>query len=323
MARPQRGGSVPSLPNERERERERTDAMSTEKPLEGQIALVTGASRGIGKGIAVELATAGAKVYFTGRTTAEDPERPGTVGATEAEILDEGGLAVGMVCDHHVDSQVAAVFERIREDEGRLDLLVNNATAEMGSMVGKKFWELPLDIWDDVIGVGLRSHYVASWYAAPLMIERGRGLIVNVSSHGSREYLMGVSYGVGKAGVEKLTNDMAKEFTEHGVAVMSIWPGLCKSENRLVHAETQPDGRVTLFGLDLSYAETPHFPGRAVVALASDAEPMKRTGQAFWVADLAREYGFTDIDGTIPDAEKLHEQLKHGAPEFWREVLGV
>ena len=296
--------------------------MSTQKPLEGRVALVTGATRGIGKGIAIELAINGAKVYFTGRTTTEDPERPGTVGATEKEIGELGGQAVGIRCDHHVDQQTEAVFERIRSDAGRLDLLVNNATAEMGSMVGKKFWELPIEIWDDVIGVGLRSHYVASWHAVPLMIAQGQGLIVNVSSHGSREYLMGVSYGVGKAGVEKLTTDMAKELREHDVAVMSIWPGLCKSENRLVHAETHPDGRVTLFGLDLTYAETPHFPGRAVVALASDAEPMKRTGQAFWVADLAREYGFTDIDGTIPDAEKLHEQLKHGAPEFWREVLG-
>ena len=109
----------------------------------------------------------------------------------------------------------------------------------------------------------------------------------------------------------------------NGVAVISIWPGLVKSENRLVHAETQPDGRVTLFGLDLSYAETPHFPGRAVVALASDDNRMARTGHAFWVADLAREYGFTDIDGSIPDAEKLHEQLKRGAPEFWRDVIGT
>ena len=297
--------------------------MSQEKPLEGQVALVTGASRGIGKGIAIELATAGAKVYFTGRSTLEDPQRPGTIGATEAEIRQLGGQGVGLRCDHHVDAEVAEVFERVRKDDGRLDLLVNNATAELGSMVGKRFWELPLELWDDVIGVGLRAHYVASWHAAPMMIAEGRGLIVNVSSHGSREYLMGVTYGVGKAGVEKLTTDIAKEIQEHGVAVISIWPGLVKSENRLVHAETQPDGRVTLFGLDLSYAETPHFPGRAVVALASDDNPMARTGRAFWVADLAREYGFTDIDGNIPDAEKLHEQLKQGAPEFWRDVIGT
>jgi len=296
--------------------------VSPQQPLEGKIALVTGASRGIGKGIAMELAAAGARVYFTARSMEEDPERPGTVAATEEAIRAAGGQGVGIRCDHHVDSEVDAVFARIRADEERLDILVNNATAEMGAMVGKKFWQLPLSIWDDVIGVGLRSHYVASWHAAPLMIEQGQGLIVNVSSHGSREYLMGVSYGVGKAGVEKLTTDLAHELGEHGVAVTSIWPGLCKSENRLVHAETQPDGRVTLFGLDLSYAETPHFPGRGVVALASDPDPMKRTGQAFWVADLARDCGFTDIDGSIPDAEKLHEQLKQGAPEFWREVLG-
>lgn len=297
--------------------------MSQEKPLEGQVALVTGASRGIGKGIAIELATAGAKVYFTGRSTQEDPQRPGTVGATEAEIQQLGGQGVGVRCDHHVDAEVAEVFARIRKDDGRLDVLVNNATADLGSMVGKRFWELPLELWDDVIGVGLRSHYVASWHAAPMMISEGRGLIVNVSSHGSREYLMGVTYGVGKAGVEKLTTDIAKEIGEHGVAVISIWPGLVKSENRLVHAETQPDGRVTLFGLDLTYAETPHFPGRAVVALAADGDRMGRTGRAFWVADLAREYGFTDIDGSIPDAEKLHEQLKQGAPEFWRDVIGT
>ncbi|MEE3331874.1 MAG: SDR family NAD(P)-dependent oxidoreductase [Myxococcota bacterium] len=296
--------------------------MSEDKQLQGQVALVTGATRGIGKGIAVELAVSGAKVYFTGRTTTEDPQRPGTVERTEREIQQQGGQAVGLVCDHHADSEVAEVFERIRRDDGRLDLLVNNATAEMGSMVGKRFWELPVELWDDLIGVGLRSHYVASWHAAPLMIAQSKGLIVNVSSHGSREYLMGVSYGVGKAGVEKLTADTAKELREYGVAVISIWPGLVKSENRLVNAETLPDGRVMLFGLDLKYAETPHFPGRAVVALATDTDPMRRSGNAFWVADLARDYGFTDIDGTIPDAEKLHAQLKQGAPEFWSEVLG-
>jgi len=296
--------------------------VSQEKPLAGQVALVTGATRGIGKGIAIELATAGAKVYFTGRTTTEDPQRPGTIAATAKEIQLAGGESVGLRCDHHVDAEVAQVFERIRGDEGRLDVLVNNATAEMGAMVGKRFWELPLELWDDLIGVGLRSHYVASWYAAPLMVAQERGLIVNVSSHGSREYLMGVSYGVGKAGVEKLTTDIGKELRDHGVAVISIWPGLVKSENRLVNAETLPDGRVMLFGLDLSHAETPHFPGRAVVALAADEDRMSRSGQAFWVADLARDYGFTDIDGTIPDAEKLHAQLKQGAPDFWREVLG-
>jgi NAD(P)-dependent dehydrogenase (short-subunit alcohol dehydrogenase family) len=295
----------------------------TDRALSGAVALVTGASRGIGKGIAGELAAAGATVYFTARSTSEDPERPGTIGATADEIAQAGGRGIAIRCDHHVDAEVAEVFERIRKDEGRLDVLVNNATADMGSMVGKRSWELPFELWDDVIGVGLRSHYVASVHAARMMIPQRSGLIVNVSSHGSREYLMGVIYGVGKAGVEKLTTDLAQELQEYGVAVISIWPGLVKSENRLVHAERQPDGRLTLFGLDLSFAETPAFPGRAVVALASDEQRMQRTGRAFWVKDLALDYGFTDVDGTIPDAEKLHASLKQNAPDYWADVVGT
>ena len=296
--------------------------MGTGGPLQGAVVLVTGASRGIGKGIAVELGTAGATVYFTGRSTQEDPQRPGTLAATAEAIDEAGGRAVPLRCDHHVDAEVAEVFARIEKDEGRLDLLVNNATAELSAMIGRHFWELPIELWDDVIGVGLRSHYVASLHAARSMIVRRRGLIVNVSSHGSREYLMGVVYGVGKAGVEKLTADTARELRDFGVAVVSIWPGLVKSESRLVHAESQPDGRLLLFGLDLSQAETPHFPGRAVVALASDPQVMRRSGRAFWLADLARDYGFTDVDGRIPDAEALHAQLKQSAPAFWRQVLG-
>ncbi len=293
-----------------------------EGQLSGAVALVTGASRGIGKGIAIELGGAGAIVYFTGRSTTEDPKRPGTIGATAEEIRELGGNAIPIRCDHHQDAEVNEVFERIRKDAGRLDVLVNNATAEMGSMVGKRSWELPFELWDDVIGVGLRSHYVASVHAARMMIPERDGLIVNVSSHGSREYLMGVIYGVGKAGVEKLTTDMSRELKEYGVAMISIWPGLSKSENRLVLAERQPDGRLTLFGLDLAFAETPAVPGRAVVALAADEERMKRTGRAFWLADLARDYGFTDVDGTIPDAQKLHEQVKQNAPAYWRDVVG-
>lgn len=293
------------------------------RPLAGRVALVTGASRGIGKGIAIELATAGATVYFTARSITEDPGRPGTIGATADAIAEAGGRGIALRCDHHDDANVAEVFERIAKDEGRLDLLVNNATAELSAMIGRPFWELPFELWDEVIGVGLRSHYVASAHAARAMVPKRSGLIVNVSSHGSREYLMGVIYGVGKAGVEKLTSDTAKELRPYGVAVVSIWPGLVKSENRLVNAVREPDGRLTLFGLDLRYAETPHFPGRAVVALATDPDPLAKTGRAFWVADLAREYGFTDIDGTIPDAEKLHESLKQNAPDFWTDVLGT
>ena len=292
--------------------------------LSGKVALVTGATRGIGKGIALELAAAGATVYFTGRSTSEDPTRPGTIAATAAEIEAlGGGEGIGVRCDHHVDTDTEAVFQRIRDERGRLDVLVNNATTDLGAMVGKPSWELPLSLWDDVIGVGLRSYFVASMFAVPIMVPQGRGLIVNVSSHGSREYLMGVTYGVGKAGVEKLTADLAHETRGHGVDVISIWPGLVKSENRLVNAVREADGSLRLFGLDLRFAETPHFPGRAVVALANDEKANQKSGHHFWVADLAREYGFTDIDGSIPDAEKLHASLKDDAPPFWRDVLGT
>jgi NAD(P)-dependent dehydrogenase (short-subunit alcohol dehydrogenase family) len=297
--------------------------MAPERPLEGRIALVTGATRGIGKGIAIELANEGAIVYFTGRSTSEDPARPGTLAATASEIEDLGGRGIPVRCDHHVDTDTAAVFDRIRDEQGRLDLLVNNATTDLGAMVGQRSWEMPLSMWDEVIGVGLRSHFVASMHAVPMMIPQRRGLIVNVSSHGSREYLMGVTYGVGKAGLEKLTSDLAHETREHDIAVLSIWPGLVKSENRLVNAVREDDGRLTLFGLDLQFAETPHFPGRAVVALAADDKVMSKTGRSHWVADLAREYGFTDIDGSIPDAEKLHASLKEDAPAFWKDVLGT
>ena len=294
----------------------------SDKPLSGSVALVTGASRGIGKGIAVELGLAGATVYLTARSTVENPENPGTIGRTASEIEAAGGRAVAIQCDHHHDDQVEAVFERIRQEQGRLDILVNNATAEMGSMVGKRAWELPISLWDDLIGVGLRSYYVASVKAAPTMIEQGSGVIINVSSHGSREYLMGVVYGVGKAGVEKLNADLAKELEAYGVAVISMWPGLSKSENRLTRAVTHEDGRVTLHGLDLSYAETPAFPGRGAVALAADPDRLQKTGQAFWLADLAHEYGFTDVDGTVPDARKFQELLKESGPEYWKDVVG-
>ena len=298
--------------------------MSHAESLENRVALVTGASRGIGKGIAEELAAAGAKVYFTARSVVEDPDHPGTVSATAEAIRDAGGDAIGIQCDHHADDQVAAVFERIQKDEGRLDVLVNNATAELSSMVGKRFWELPFSLWDDVIGVGLRSHYVATAHAARMMIPREGGLIVNVSSHGSKEYLMGVIYGVGKAGVEKLTSDTALELREHDVAVISIWPGLVKSENRLAKAERTEDGRLTLFGLDLAeVGESPAFSGRAVAALAADSARIDKTGRAFWLADLAREYGFTDADGSIPDARALHESLQSSAPDYWKGVLGT
>ncbi|MFI6866296.1 SDR family NAD(P)-dependent oxidoreductase [Nocardia sp. NPDC050406] len=277
------------------------------KILDGRVAVVTGASRGIGKGIALELGAAGATVYVTGRSTTTG-HLPGTVHATAAEITDLGGTGVAVVCDHHDDAAVQALFARVREEHGRLDVLVNNVynSPSAARWLGRKFWEVPPKAWDETFDIGVRSHYVASVFAAPLLIEAG-GLIVNVSSPGAVRYMHNAVYGVGKTALDRLTADLAHDLAETEVTAVSIWPGIVDTELlQLVPADDQGRRLVTLPGegtFDLAAAETPRFPGRAVVALAADAKRRARTGKAWRVADLAEEYGFTDLDGRIPRAD--------------------
>lgn len=263
--------------------------------LDGRVALVTGASRGIGKGCALELGAAGAIVYLTGRTLEEgEAPLPGTIGATAAEIEEAGGRAVPVRCDHRDDAEVAALFARIEREAGRLDVLVNNAfqiPRELTS--GKPFWELPLSNWDDMIDVGTRSAYVASAHAARRMVPAGSGLIANISSSGAVEYAWHVAYGVGKAALDRFTADAAHELRPHGVAVVSLWPGLVLTE-RLRPLVGRTDH------LDFEGAESQRFTGRAVVALASDPDVLRRSGRAWPSRQLADEYGFTDVDGRLP-----------------------
>jgi len=270
----------------------------------GRIAVVTGASRGIGKGIALELGASGATVYVTGRSV-EPGAIPGTIGQTVAEIEELGGTGIAVACDHHDDAQVEALFARVAADHGRLDVLVNNvySAPDLVPWLGKRFWELPIEAWDQVIDIGTRSHYVASVLAAPLLLSNGGGLIVNVSSSGAVSYGHNVVYGVGKAAVDKMTADMAVDLVGTGVAVVSLWPGLVHTElldlgatrdGDEVYIELPGEGR-----FDLSGAETPRFLGRAVVALADAPDLADRSGRAFASAALARELGFTDLDGTI------------------------
>ena len=270
--------------------------------LAGQVAIVTGASRGVGKGCALELAAAGALVYVTGRSVNPgDAPLPGTVGATAEEIAQAGGRAVAVPCDHRDDAQVEALFARVQQEQGRLDVLVNNAfliPRELTS--GKPFWELPISNWDDMIDVGTRSAYVASALAAPLMIAAGHGLIANISSSGAREYAWHVAYGVGKAALDRLTADSAHELRTHGVAVVSLWPGLVMTE-RLEGLRGKTDA------LDFDSAESQRFTGRAVAALSADPKVIEKSGQAFASRDLADEYGFTDVDGSLPKGP-LHER---------------
>jgi dehydrogenase/reductase SDR family member 1 len=274
--------------------------------LSGKVAVVTGASRSIGKGIALELGAAGATVYVTARTV-ELGALPGTVGETASEIDALGGHGIGVACDHKDDAQVKALFDRVASDHGHLDVLVNNVfpAPVLAPWLGKKYWELPVEAWDEIIGVGTRSHYVASVHATPLLFAAGGGLIVNVSSSGAVTYAHNVVYGVGKAAVDKMTADMAVELAGTGVDVVSLWPGLVRTEmldaaavreGDQLYIELPGEGR-----FDLTDAETPRFLGRAVVAMAGDPALADRSGQAFTSANLARELGFTDLDGRIPE----------------------
>ena len=266
-----------------------------ELPLRGRVAVVTGASRGVGKGVALGLGEAGATVYVTGRSLDVGADARGSLTQTVDEIAELGGSGIAAQCDHTDDAQVKAVFDRVRADQGRLDVLVNNVMstpqrAELppGALSQwdlHPFWEMPLSVWDVFHRVGLRSHYVASVFAAPLMIETGGGLIVSVSSPGSRRYVNNVAYGVGKAAVEKLAADMAEELRPHNVASISLWPGFTRTEDVLGQPDIYPDLSATVSQL---------FPGRAVAALAADPAVMEKTGQTLKASDLSAEYGFTD-----------------------------
>ena len=273
--------------------------------LAGRVAIVTGASRGIGKGCALELAAAGAIVYVTGRSVREgDAALPGTVGATAAEIAAEGGRAIAVACDHRDDAAVEALFARVDREQGRLDVLVNNAFLIPPELTaGKKFFETPISNWDDMIDVGTRSAYVASAFAARRMTARGSGLIANISSSGAAKYAWHVAYGVGKAALDRLTADTAHELRDFGVAVVSIWPGFVRTERVAKYASQ-------LSELAHVRSESQRFTGRAVAALAADPDVLRLTGRALASRDLADQYGFTDVDGSLPDGPLQDRPLR-------------
>ncbi len=262
----------------------------------GLVAIVTGASRGVGRGCAIELGATAATVYVTGRTLHEgDAALPGSIGSAAEAVDAAGGRGIPVASDHRDDAQVDALFERVDREQGRLDVLVNNAfliPPELTS--GRKFWEVPLSNWDDMLDVGTRSAFVASAHAARRMIRARRGLIVNISSSGARHYAWHVCYGVGKAALDRLSADTAHELAPFGVAVVSLWPGLVLTERVERVRERMP-------GLAAVRGESQRFTGRAVVALAADPEVLRYTGQALASRDLALRYGFRDVDGSLPD----------------------
>jgi NAD(P)-dependent dehydrogenase (short-subunit alcohol dehydrogenase family) len=270
------------------------------KKLGGKVALVTGASRGVGKGVALGLGEEGATVYVTGRTiekSLEESDLPGTIGETAEEVTSLGGHGIAVRCDHRNDEDVEQVFQRIASEQSGLDILVNNVWGGYENMVEngqftwmQPFWNQPLWRWDAMFGAGVRAHYAASVFAARNMIARRSGLIVNISFWPAQKYVGNVPYGVSKAATDKMTADMASELRDHNVAVVSLYPGLVRTESVM---------RAAAF-LDLSNSESPQFIGRAVAALAADSNVLQKSGQVLVAAALAEEYGFTDLDGKQP-----------------------
>ncbi len=258
--------------------------------LDDRVVLVTGASRGAGRGIALVLGEEGATVYLTGRSVRGEPttlDRPGTIDDTAEEVDSRGGRGIAIRCDHTDDAQVERVFERIAEEHGRLDLLVNNAWSgyEIGPDPSLSFWEIEWRHWDLMFQGGIRATAFASRLAAPMMVRDGRGLIVNVTwvldrPHGH------AFYEVVKNGTNKLTEQMADDLRPHGVACVAVSPGFMRLE------------RMNLSAGEAAMTESAEFPGRAVAALAADEDVLSKSGGVYSTPALAREYGFTDVDGS-------------------------
>lgn len=261
--------------------------MSDSRP----VTVVTGASRGAGLGVAHALGSHGCTVYVTGRTErAGQGALSGTVHETAALVTSAGGKGIAVRVDHSDDAQVMALFEQIKDEQGRIDILVNNAAVIRDEMMGPtKFWEEPIAVID-TLDVGLRSSYVATVYAAPLMLPQGRGLVVFTSGSGAAHYVFGPAYGVPKAGADKMAADMAVDFRDFGIAAVSIWMGALLTER----LKTLVAGNTEKLGHLLDAAETPELTGHVIWALYNDPNLMQVSGRTLIGAELAKTYGIND-----------------------------
>ncbi|MCG8672317.1 MAG: SDR family NAD(P)-dependent oxidoreductase [Pseudomonadales bacterium] len=281
--------------------------MSSTQP---RVVLVTGASRGAGKGIAKAFGSLGDIVYITGRTKNEgDAPLPGTVFATAEEVTALGGKGIAVVCDHGDDAQVEALFKQIEEEQGRLDILVNNATYLHDDITAKgPFWEKNIAL-GDIMDVGLRSTYIASYHAAKIMAKQKSGFIANTSSPGAACYMHGPAYGAQKAGTDKMTWDMAYDLKPFNVAVVSIWMGVLKTERLQLAIEAAPE----TYGHFAELGESPEFTGLVIDALSKDPNIMEQTGKALIGAEAALNLGVKDIDGKQPGS---HRDMLGGPIDF-------
>jgi NAD(P)-dependent dehydrogenase (short-subunit alcohol dehydrogenase family) len=276
--------------------------------LTGTVAVVAGATRGAGRAIACELGWAGATVYATGRSVRGEPSpmrRAETIEETAELITARGGTAFAVRCDHAEPAQVAALFDRVRgEQDGRLDVLVNDVWGgDPLAQWGVPFWEHSLDDGLRMQRQAVWSHAITSWHAAPLMVARGRGLVVEITDGATADYRGSLFYDLAKASVIRLAVAQAADLRPHGVAAMALTPGFLRSEAMLDHFGVTEATWHDAIAKDPHFAasETPCYVARAVVALAADPDVMRRSGQALTSWDLAREHGFTDLDGSQPD----------------------
>jgi NAD(P)-dependent dehydrogenase (short-subunit alcohol dehydrogenase family) len=272
-----------------------------------QVAVVTGASRGAGRAIALQLGEAGATVYVTGRSVRGAPTTenlPGTIDETAEEVTTRGGTGIAVRCDHTIVADVEALFAQVQREQGRLDLLVNNVWGGYEHYDGAEFvapfWEQPLQRWEGMFTAGVRAHLLAGRFAAPLMLPQRRGLIVNTVAWAFDKYLGNLFYDVAKAAIIRMAFGMAEELRPHGIAAVALAPGFMRTERVMAEHARSP--------FDLSATESPEYLGRAVAALAADPEVLTKSGRVLTAGDLAREYGFTDVDGRQPEAFRIPDK---------------
>lgn len=268
---------------------------------QARVAVVTGASRGVGRGIAIALGRHGYTVYVTGRTEQKGQAAlPGTILETATAVTGAGGNGIAVRVDHASDAETQTLFERVAKEQGRLDILVNNVAAIHDDLIkGGGFWEKSLGL-ADILNVGLRSQYVASYYAAPMMVQQRRGLIAFTSAPGSVCYVHGPAYGAQKAGVDKFAADMAVDLREYNVATVSLWLGLVLTERTRGVIDKDPEK----YSQMADSAETPEFSGNIIAALYEDPRLMKQSGQTLIAAEAAVHYGLKDLGGKQPPSHR-------------------
>jgi len=279
--------------------------------LKAKVAVVTGASRGAGRGIALALGECGATVYVTGRSVRGQPatdNMPGTIDETAEAVTARGGRGVAARCDHTIDADVEALFERLNVEQGRLDLLVNCAWGGYeveGRISQAPFWEQPLHYWDRMFVSGVRATLISSRFAAPLMLRQNGGLIINITAWVDDVYLVNIFYDTAKSAINRMAFGMAKELKKRNIAAVALSPGFIRTER--VAAAFDAAG---MKGYE-SFTESPEYVGRAVAALAADSNVMEKSGRILTVGDLAREYGFTDVDGRLIPPFKMPDDYPY------------